>query len=203
MAALHKSLGRIDRVGGSSAASATATGPASPLPEKIAIVLQESRWLAVVVVAIFLGLALSGYDRGDPGWSHAAPGAVLSNPAGHGGAWLADLLLYVFGLSAWWWIVLLVAIVWWGYRRLDGFRAVDRRPLYIALAGFVVLILASSGLETLRFYTLTAELPLAPGGMLGIEISRFAVRYLGYTGATLTLLAAFGLGWSIFSGMSW
>ena len=29
------------------------------------------------------------------------------------------------------------------------------------------------------------------------------IRDSGYTGATLTLLAALGLGWSIFSGMSW
>ena len=193
MASLHKTSSRLD----------SASDAPSPLPEKIAIVLQESRWLALIVLAAFLGLALSGYHRGDPGWSHAVPVVALHNPAGRGGAWVADLLLYVFGLSAWWWIVLLVAVVWWGYRRLDGLRTADRRPLYIALAGFVVLIVASSGLEALRFYSLKAQLPLAPGGMLGIEIGNVAVRYLGYTGATLTLLAALALGWSVFSGMSW
>jgi len=193
MASLRKSTGRIDNK----------PETPSPLPEKIAVVLQESRWLALVVMAAFLGLALWGYHRDDPGWSHAVLGAALHNPAGRGGAWVADLLLYVFGVSAWWWIVLLMAIVWWGYRRLDGLRSIDRRPLYIALAGFIVLIVASCGLEALRFYTLKAQLPLAPGGMLGIEIGHASVRFLGYTGATLTLLAAFALGWSIFSGMSW
>jgi S-DNA-T family DNA segregation ATPase FtsK/SpoIIIE len=112
-------------------------------------------------------------------------------------------MLYVFGLSAWWWIVLLLVFVWWGYRRLDGQRADDRRPLYIALAGFLVLIVASSGLETLRFYTLKATLPVGPGGVIGIELAAFVVRYLGYTGATLALFALLMLGWSIFSGMSW
>ena len=175
----------------------------SPLPEKIAFVLQESRWLALIVLAAFIGLALSGYQRSDPGWSHALQTTTILNPAGRGGAWLADLLLYIFGLSAWWWIVLLLALVWWGYRRLDGLRSVDRRPLYIALAGFVVLLVASSALEALRFYSLKAQLPLAPGGMLGGEIGKAAVRYLGYTGATLTLLAVLALGWSVFSGISW
>ena len=193
MASLQKTTGRID----------SHSEAPSPLPEKIALVLQESRWLALVVLAAFLGLALWGYQRSDPGWSHAVHGAILHNPAGRGGAWLADLLLYVFGLSAWWWIVLLIALVWWGYRRLDGLRTADRRPLYIALAGFLVLIVASSGLEALRFYTLKAQLPLAPGGMLGIEVGQLSVRFLGYTGATLTLLAALILGWSIFTGMSW
>jgi S-DNA-T family DNA segregation ATPase FtsK/SpoIIIE len=183
----------------------TPADAASPLPEKIAVVLQESRWLALVALAAFLGLALSGYHRDDPGWSHAVYSTTLHNPAGRAGAWMADLMLYVFGLSAWWWIILLIAIVWWGYRRLDGLRTSDRRPLYIALAGFFLLIIASSGLEALRFYSLKTQLPLehGAGGMLGIEISKAAVHYLGYTGATLTLLASLALGWSIFSGMSW
>ena len=121
----------------------------SPLPEKIAALLQESRWLILIVVATFLALSLWGYHRSDPGWSHAVHTATLRNPAGRSGAWLADLMLYVFGLSAWWWIVLLLIFVWWGYRRLDGQRATDRRPLFISLAGFLVLIVSSSGLETL------------------------------------------------------
>ena len=193
MASLRKTTGRAEG----------AANQSSPLPEKIAIVLQESRWLALIALASFLGLALWGYHRGDPGWSHAIHGQAILNPAGRGGAWIADLLLYIFGLSAWWWIVLLIAIVWWGYRRLDGLRAADRRPLYIALAGFVLLLVASSGLEALRFYTLKAELPMAPGGIMGSGIGRLSVALLGYTGATLALLAGLAVGWSIFTGISW
>lgn len=175
-----------------------------PLPEKIALILQESCWLALIALAAFLSLALWGYHRDDPGWSHSFSGPlVLHNPTGRAGAWIADLLLSVFGLSAWWWIVFLGALLWWGYRRLDGWRAADRRPLYIALAGFLILMLASCGLESLRFHSFSVDLPLMPGGVLGLEIGKNALRYLGYTGATLTLLAIFGLGWSIFSGISW
>ena len=193
MALLNKLAGRM----------AYASSAPSPLPEKIAILLQEARWLILIAIATFLALSLWGYQRSDPGWSHAVHTTTLHNPAGRTGAWLADLMLYVFGLSAWWWTVLLIAFVWWGYRRLDGQRPSDRRPLYIALAGFVVLIVASSGLEALRFYTLKATLPVGPGGVIGIELGAIAVRYLGYTGATLALFAMLVLGWSIFSGMSW
>jgi len=193
MAAQYKSTNKLNR----------ASEPASPLPEKIGIILQESRWLALVALASFIGLALWGFNRADPGWSHAVSTTALHNPAGRGGAWLADLLLYIFGLSAWWWVILLLAMVWWGYRRLDGLRQADRRPLYIALAGFLLLIVASSGLEALRFYSVKAQLPLGPGGMLGMGLGNLTVRYFGYTGATLVLIAAWALGWSIFSGMSW
>lgn len=167
------------------------------------MLLQESRWIALVAVAAFLSLALWGFHRADPGWSHAVATPILHNPAGRGGAWLADLLLYIFGLSAWWWVVLMLAMVWWGYRRLDGFRHADRRPLYIALTGFLLVIVSSSALEALRFYSHQAQLPLAPGGVLGRGLGGLSVRYFGYTGATLALIALWALGWSIFSGMSW
>ncbi len=185
------------------AAARTLERGTSPLPDKIGTLLQESRWLGVGAVMLFLIMALWGFHRDDPGWSHAVVTQNLHNPAGRAGAWVADLMLYVFGLSAWWWVVLLGMSVWWGVYRLKHGGGGDRRPLVIALVGFVFLLLASSALEALRFHSLQAELPLSPGGMLGIEVSRWLGRTVGYTGATLFLLMAMAAGWSIFSGMSW
>ncbi|UCV21012.1 DNA translocase FtsK [Ferribacterium limneticum] len=175
----------------------------SPLPEKIGSLLQESRWLGVGAVALFLTMALWGFSKEDPGWSHAVGSATLHNPAGRAGAWIADLMLYIFGLSAWWWIVLLGMFVWWGFRKYHSPEDHKQHPLFIALGGFSFLLVASSSLEALRFYSLKAALPLAPGGMLGIELGRLLSTQLGYTGSTLFLLAAMAAGWSIFSGMSW
>ncbi|MGE5471063.1 MAG: DNA translocase FtsK [Bacteroidota bacterium] len=176
---------------------------ASPLPEKIGNLLQESRWLGVGAIALFLFMALWGFSKDDPGWSHAVVGHGLHNPAGRAGAWISDLLLYLFGLSAWWWIVLLGMFVWWGFRQLNTGDGERGRPLAVALAGFAGLLVASSCLEALRFYSMPAELPLSPGGMLGIEASRLLAHHLGYTGSTLLLLTAMAAGWSVFSGMSW
>lgn len=190
------------------AASSRRLEKPSPLPEKIGILLQESRWLVIGALALFLALSLWGYHPGDPGWSHAVGAAVLENPAGRAGAWISDLLLFLFGFSAWWWIVLLLMFVWWGYRHLNGLgqgeaEQPDRRPLYIALAGFLLLISASAALEALRFYSHTLQLPMAPGGLLGVEVGGALGRSLGHTGATLFLLALMAVGWSVFSGMSW
>ncbi len=176
----------------------------SPLPEKIGGLLQETRWLALGALALFLGMALWGFNRADPGWSHAASSPVVHNPAGRAGAWLADLLLYLFGLSAWWWIALFAVFVFWGVRRLrDEVGDYEPHPLYLALFGFTFLIVASASLEALRFYSLKAELPLGPGGVLGIELSRVLGTHLGYTGATVLLLALIAFSWSLFTGMSW
>ena len=175
----------------------------SPLPEKIGSLLQESRWLGVGAVALFLTMALWGFSKEDPGWSHAVGSLTVHNPAGRAGAWIADLMFYIFGLSAWWWIVLLGMFVWWGFRKYHSPEEHQQHPLFIALGGFSILLVASSSLEALRFYSLKAALPLAPGGLLGIESGRVLATQFGYTGSTLFLLAVMAAGWSIFSGMSW
>jgi len=175
----------------------------SPMPEKIGSLLQESRWLGVGALAVFLIMALWGFRREDPGWSHAVNGSGLHNPAGKAGAWVADLMLYLFGLSAWWWVILLGMVVWWGFRKLHTGNDHPLPSPYLALPGFVVLLVASSALEALRFYSMEAQLPLAPGGMIGLETGRVLAEALGYTVATLVLLGTIAAAWSAFSGMSW
>jgi S-DNA-T family DNA segregation ATPase FtsK/SpoIIIE len=175
----------------------------APLPAKIAGLLRESRWFVLVAVALYLALALGTFHRADPGWSHNAVVERVQNAGGRAGAWMADLLLYLFGVSAWWWVLLFAYIVVWGYRRLDGSSISDRRSLALALAGFFTLLIASSALEALRFYGIKASLPFAPGGMLGHVASAWAFRTFGFTGATLALLTLIGVGFSLFTGLSW
>ena len=96
----------------------------SPLAEKLRILLRESRWLLLVAAAFFLILILYGYDRADSAWSHSASNAVAThNPGGVVGAWLADLLLYVFGFSAWWLVALMLQRVWASYRSIRAYLA--------------------------------------------------------------------------------
>ncbi len=174
-----------------------------PLPGKVAARLREAKWLALVAVAAYLTLILATYDRGDPGWSRSTSLTHIGNAGGRAGAWLADVLLYLFGCSAWWLVLLLVYALIWGYRRLDGSSISDRRPFVIALAGFSVLLIASTGLEALRFYSIKVSLPLAPGGMLGAVVSHVFLATFGFVGATLILLAMAAIGLSLFTGISW
>jgi DNA segregation ATPase FtsK/SpoIIIE, S-DNA-T family len=175
----------------------------APLPAKLAGLLREAKWLVLVALAAYLLLILASYRKADPAWSHSATGATVANPGGAVGAWLADVLLYLFGISAYWWIALCVYVVVWGYRRLDGSRLIDPRPLWIALAGFGLLLASSAALEALRFHSLTAQLPAGPGGVIGTEASKGIVVALGFTGTTLLLLTLVAIGASLFSGLSW
>jgi S-DNA-T family DNA segregation ATPase FtsK/SpoIIIE len=174
-----------------------------PLPGKIAALLRESKWFALLALALYLMLVLVTFDKSDPGWFHSTGTETARNAGGRAGAWLSELLLYVFGVSAYWLVALLGYIVIAGYRRLDGSRLMDSRPLIVALAGFAVLMVASCGMEALRFYTLKATLPLGPGGMLGAVVGSSFAAAFGFTGATLILLTLFAIGASLFTGVSW
>src|SRR5688500_17471279 len=112
----------------------------APLPAKLAGLLREAKWLVLVALAGYLLIVLATYRRADPAWSHSATDASVANAGGAVGAWLADVILYLFGLSAYWWVGLCLYVVVWGYRRLDGSRLIDPRPLRIALAGFGLLL---------------------------------------------------------------
>jgi DNA segregation ATPase FtsK/SpoIIIE, S-DNA-T family len=176
---------------------------AAPLPAKLANLLREAKWLVLIALAAYLLLILVTFNKGDPGWSHSATAAVTQNAGGRAGAWLADLLLFLSGISAYWWAALCLYVVVWGYRRLDGTTLIDHRPLVVAFAGFALLIIASSGLEALRLHSLATHLPHPPGGLIGDVVGNFVLGVLGFTGATLLLLTLVIVGFSLFTGISW
>src|SRR5258708_1241699 len=94
------------RRGRSTAADrAVQTAADPPLSPRFARLVRESWWLVIVAAFIWLALILATYAKTDPGWSFSGTGGALGNKGGVAGAWLADLLLYLFGLSAWWWVV--------------------------------------------------------------------------------------------------
>src|SRR5262249_19207672 len=88
-------------------------------------------------------------------------------------------------------------------RRIEQIADTDRRSVFVVGGGFVILLLASSSLEALRLHTLKVALPMAAGGIFGDVVSRWLVKATGFTGATLILLIALAIGWSLFTRMSW
>ncbi|TCJ20187.1 DNA translocase FtsK [Parasulfuritortus cantonensis] len=174
-----------------------------PLAPKVVRLLREAWWILVVGMALFLVLILGSYDKADPGWSSTGSAETIANTGGAFGAWLADLMLYLLGASAWWWVALALYLVWWGYRRIGEPDSEHRHGLFVTLAGFLVMLLASSGLEAMRLHSLAAALPLAPGGVLGGGIADLVQGTLGFEGGTITLLLFWGIGFSLFTGWSW
>jgi len=181
-----------------------AATPEPTLSPRLAALVRESWWLLVVAIFAYLALILATYQRSDPGWSFSGSGTAIHNKGGAVGAWLADLLLYLFGVSAWWWVFAGIVLVVTGYRHLTrSIEAADRHHPWLAVPGFALVLLSSAALEALRLYRLPAALPHSPGGALGEVIGSGFSRALGFNGGTLLLIALFAIGWSLFTGMSW
>ncbi|GGI15892.1 DNA translocase FtsK [Oxalicibacterium faecigallinarum] len=188
----------------------TNNSKAPPPPGRIARLLSEARWLVLSVVTLYLILIFMTYSPVDPGWSHANMVTKLNNLGGKTGAWLADLFLFIFGLSAWWFCVFCLRLVWTGYRRLSRRFLLKQEPEepiphenLIRGIGFFVMMVGSVGIEYLRMHSIRADLPRAPGGVLGELIGTAAQNAFGFMGATLLLLLLFGLGFSLFFHVSW
>ncbi len=184
--------------------------PRAPMPGRLVRLLSEARWIAMAVAFLYFVMILLSYNKADPGWSHANAVPRIANLGGRAGAWLSDLMLFIFGFSAWWWGVIFLRGVWKGYRRLadklGNAEAAEPEHLgetYVRWIGFALMLAGSLGLEYLRMWSWDVELPRAPGGVLGQLIGHAAHVSFGFTGATLLLLLLFGLGFSLFFQVSW
>lgn len=166
--------------------------------------LKEAWWLGLVLVGLFLAIILFTYHREDPSWSHiAADNAVIHNAGGSVGAWLSDMMLYLFGFSAWWWVVLAFYAMWFVYLKLEVVNLSEKPFLLFNFIGFGLLLIASCALEAGHLLSLPASLPDKTGGMLGVAIDSGLRGMFGYTGSSMILLAMFAVGFSLFTGWSW
>lgn len=196
------------------ATTTTRTDP-SALPSRIGKLLGEVRWFLLLAVTLGFLCVLASYSKADPGWSHANQVADIHNLGGRVGAWLADVLFFIFGFSAYWWSVLLLRRCWRGWRTVTAeFPSSVHRDTHerdeagegsitVSWIGFALTLVSSMGLEAIRMYPLRAALPRAPGGVLGDLLGGWLQLALGFSGATLLLLTLFAIGLSLFFHFSW
>lgn len=168
-----------------------------------ASLVREAWWLGLVLVGAYLAVILMTYSPQDPAWSHmTSDDAVVENAGGAVGAWVSDMLLYLFGFSAWWWVVLAFYGMWLVYKRLG--TTISERPfLLFNLVGFVLLILASSAFESGHLLALPAQFPLTQGGMIGNALDNALRSMFGFAGSTMCLIILMAIGFSLFTGWSW
>src|SRR5262245_49120708 len=91
-----------------------------PPSSRVARLFAEAGYIIGAVAVLALAAFLFTYNRADPGFSHAVNAAPIGNAGGRVGAWIADLLLYLFGFSAWLWVAAGAAWVLRGFRRLHA-----------------------------------------------------------------------------------
>ena len=167
--------------------------------------------LFIAGAALVVGfLALFSYNLQDPSWSSSGGHAVVRNWVGRFGAWLADIVYFLFGFSAWWCVAAaarawLVALAVW----LRGEEAAEFPGMKITRSraafwmGLCVLLVASCSMEWLRLYKLDASLPGQSGGALGYWTGNLALQWFGLTGSALASLVLGVLGIALVFRFSW
>ncbi|MEQ6290416.1 DNA translocase FtsK [Vogesella sp. GCM10023246] len=174
-----------------------------PLPPKLAGLIREAWWLLLAVSAVYLVLTLASYSSADPSWSHSSADPTIRNYGGVFGAWMADILLYLFGYSAWLLVGFCLFAIVWGYRRIEQ-TDFDEGPLtWPALIGFLLTLIGFASLEYLVLSGKLLSLPAGAGGLLGKTLGNGAAHAFGATGASLLLLVLAAIGISLFTGLSW
>ncbi|MBL6736467.1 MAG: DNA translocase FtsK 4TM domain-containing protein [Burkholderiales bacterium] len=175
----------------------------SVLPPKVVVLLREVGLLLSSGVLAYLTLVLGTYDPLDPAWSRQSALEDASNAGGVVGAHISDVLLYLFGISAWWIVLAGTLLVVRAYRHTA--RRITENPKVVLLVttGLALLVFSSAAFEGLRLYSAHFELPGKPGGIVGGEIALISSSAFGFIGSTLMFLILMAVGISLVSGISW
>ncbi len=165
--------------------------------------LREGALLVLGALATYLLISLASYHPADPGWSHSSTVTDIHNAGGVVGAWLADILLYLFGYLAYLLPVMVAYSGWLVYRGRTPTGGIDLHILSIRWSGFLLTVGTGCGLVTLESGAVAGTLPAGAGGVLGSVIGLGLVNLFSQVGATLFLLALFLTGVTLFTGLSW
>ena len=165
--------------------------------------LREGALLILGAIAIFLLVSLVSYHPADPGWSNSGDVARINNAGGIIGAWLADVLLYLFGYLAYLLPLMVGYSGWLVYRGHTPSGGIDLHVLAVRWSGFLLTVGAGCGLASLEAGGGVHFLPAGAGGVLGNVVGNSLVDMVSPVGATLFLLALFLTGVTLFTGISW
>jgi len=163
--------------------------------------LRESAIIALAIVALVLFMALATYNPEDPGFSFSGGPGVVHNRIGVIGAWVADVLFFLFGRPAFLFPLVLAAACWGLQRRLRTESGGSRANTMVRMLGFALVLVASCALTTLHWQP--GVLRQSAGGVVGRLVGEGLAAGVDFLGATLLMIAAWMAGLSLAFGVSW
>ncbi len=179
--------------------------PARPLSSQILKNIREVSVICLAAVSLFLFIALSSFYPGDPAWSHSASVDVIQNNTGIVGAWVADILLYLFGYLGYTFPFILAYSGWRIFKSIQNEEPVNYGHYAIRVVGFILALIGACGLAWLHF-RVGDGLPLeikGAGGILGDTLGSTLNTNFGHTGSTLILMTMALIGVTLFTDLSW
>jgi S-DNA-T family DNA segregation ATPase FtsK/SpoIIIE len=182
--------------------AAAAPPPSSnPLLTPLWLMLGALGWLLLVTAMVTHNVTDAAFSvSGNPG--------LYANRVGALGAWVSDVLLYLFGYSAWWlpvvglrqWLSALARLL--RHEAPTAPSQVWRVRAFWAL-GLLLLIFASCALEWTRLYGWEHRLPGPAGGVLGYVLGPVSMKWLGFAGSGVIWIVGLLAGMQLALSFSW
>ncbi|AEW44658.1 DNA segregation ATPase FtsK/SpoIIIE, S-DNA-T family [Serratia symbiotica str. 'Cinara cedri'] len=157
--------------------------------------------IIIAIFAVYLMVVLISFNPSDPSWSQTSWHKSIHNIGGRIGAWVADMLLFIFGMVAYV-IPLIILLLCWVLYRQQCYSSdyIDYLMCSLRLFGTVIIICACCVIAELNiddFYHFIS------GGVLGYLLSSLMLLQFGSIGTTLISLCIWIVGVRLFTGLSW
>jgi len=165
--------------------------------------LREGLLIGLVATCLYLTMALLSFNPEDPGYSYTGTDGSVTNMVGRSGAWVSDVLLFLFGYLAYIFPAMLAYHSFLLFRERKSKSLISWPIFGFRALGFLFTVSAGAGIATLHFYTSGSMLRQGSGGVLGGQLANLLVDSFSYVGATLILLASFLFGLTAFIDISW
>ncbi|WP_208612733.1 DNA translocase FtsK 4TM domain-containing protein, partial [Pantoea conspicua] len=162
--------------------------------------LLEALLILVALFAIYLMVSLVSFNPSDPSWSQTAWHEPIHNIGGSVGAWLADTLLFIFGIMAYAIPPVILGLCWIAFRQRDNQDYFDYFAVGLRLIGVLALVVTTCGMAALNADDIWY---FASGGVIGSLVSNAIAPWFSPAGGTLTLLCVWAAGITLYTGWSW
>jgi len=142
-------------------------------------------------------ISLLSYSPTDPSINNATSAGHIHNFFGLFGAHLAGILIGLFGLGAFWIPILLLLT------SIHFFGNHPSKAIILTIAGGIILVIATGSLLAIKHnHIIVFGNKFSSGGMIGIPLKSFLIKYSNVMGGTTILVLLWIIGLILATGFS-
>ena len=169
------------------------------------LLVREGSLFGLLALCISLFLSLISYSNLDHSYHFSNPDSSISNLLGSTGSWVSDLLLAIFGVTAFLLPILLAikSIQLLKFNIDSSSEGTDFLVIWLRLIGFILLLISATAFIDIQYGQTESNYPNGVSGYIGDSLGDQIVSIFGYIGGTILLVFLFMFGLTVFADISW
>ena len=169
------------------------------------LLVREGSLFGLLALCITLFLSLISYSNLDHSYHFSNPDSSISNLLGSTGSWVSDLLLAIFGVTAFLLPLLLAikSIQLFKFNNDGSSGGTDFLVIWLRLIGFILLLISATAFIDIQYGQTESNYPNGLSGYIGDSLGDQIVSIFGYIGGTILLVFLFMFGLTVFADISW